>query len=297
VESLVQNAAEYRELLIVDQSDDDGSERAVSSLPPAAKLRYVRTETRGLSKARNLAVRMTRGAIIAFTDDDCRTPPDWVVQLKKVFRDDPATDVVFGRVTIPPVQDGVAHGAAFEPHTRYIQHQFPDVRLAWGIGANMSVRRSALDRIGPFDELLGAGAEFRAGEEVDFTIRCLAAGGKITNAAEVVLHHLGVRRGDEASKLMRGYLFATGAVFTKHLRLRTPGSVRLVTDTVVMHSQNGVRNIVRGVRPTGVGQLIAFTQGTLASLRFPLDAAHGVYRSASASGPARRSVRSTDDPG
>lgn len=281
VESLVHNAGDYLELVVIDQSDDDATERALAQVPGSAKLRYIKTSTRGLSKARNLATQQTRGAIIAFTDDDCKVPPDWVRSLRKVFEENPATGLLFGRVTIPEMARGIAHAASFEPHQRHIEQRLPDVRLAWGIGANMSVRRSLLERVGPFDDLLGAGAPFRAGEEVDFSIRALAAGERITNASEVTLLHLGVRLDDDASKLVRGYLYATGAVFAKHLRLGTPGSFKLMADTVRMHTLNGARNLARGVRPTGIGQLIALTQGTLASLRLSVDPSLCVYRSPS----------------
>jgi len=278
VETLRQNAGDYLELVVVDQSDDDATERVLAEVPDSAKLRYIKTSTRGLSKARNLAVESTRGAIIAFTDDDCRVPSDWVRSLRQVFEREPETGLLFGRVTIPEIAKGLAHAASFEPHQRYIEREFPDVRLAWGIGANMSARRSLLEQVGPFDDLLGAGGRFRAGEEVDFSIRVLAAGGRITNASEVTLLHVGVRLDDDASKLVRGYLYATGAVFTKHLRLRTPGSFSLLADTVLMHALNGARNVARGVRPTGIGQLIALTQGAIASLRYGVDPALGVYR-------------------
>lgn len=285
VETLRQNASDYLELLVVDQSDDDASERALRDVPASAKLRYLRTATRGLSKARNLAIESARGALIAFTDDDCRVPADWARNVRRVFEQEPETDVIFGRVTIPPIASGIAHAASFEPYRRFIQRELPDVRMAWGIGANMSMRRSLVERIGPFDTQLGAGATFRAGEEVDFTIRALTAGARITYASEVTLQHLGVRLDDDASKLMRGYLFATGAVFAKHLRLRTPGSVKLMADTVAMHALNGARNVAKGVRPTGIGQLIALTQGVWSSLRYGIDAAQGVYRAPGSSGP------------
>lgn len=279
LESICQNSADYLELVVIDQSDDDGSEKAAAHIPTTAKLRYVRTDTRGLSRARNLAVASTTGDVIAFTDDDCRVPGDWIRRLATVYEKEPRPDLVFGRVTIPKVGDGVAFGASFEPHQRHMQGVMPDVRSTWGIGANMSFRRSIFERIGPFDELLGPGAEFRAGDDVDFALRVLAAGGLITNAEEVTLHHLGVREGSEASKLVRGYLFATGAVYTKLMRLHTRGSAKLLTDTILMHVENSARNVVRGVRPTGLGQLIALTQGAVASLRFGIDPAQGIYRS------------------
>jgi GT2 family glycosyltransferase len=159
-----------------------------------------------------------------------------------------------------------------------MQGRMPNVRVAWGIGANMAARRTILKKVGVFDPLLGPGSKFKAGEEVDLALRVLAAGGRIANTPEVTVHHLGVRRGDEASQLMRGYLFATGAVYCKHLRLGTRGSMRLLAETVLMHVENTARNLLRGTRPTGLGQLIALSQGIFASLGREVDSDRGVYR-------------------
>ena len=97
----------------------------------------------------------------------------------------------------------------------------------------MSVRRSLFERLGTFDPLLGPGSPFRAGEESDLDIRAIAGGNKIINAAEITLLHLGVREGDEASNLMRGYGRAMGATLTKHVRLGTRESK--VPDPFMVH--------------------------------------------------------------
>ena len=51
-------------------------------------------------------------------------------------------------------------------------------------------------------------------------IASTAAGGRVVNAREVVVDHLGVRApGQESQKLMRGYGVGTGAALYKHVRL------------------------------------------------------------------------------
>src|SRR5258708_31619083 len=61
----------FRELIVIDQSDGDATEKGLSQFSDP-RFRYVRTDTRGVTLARNLGIDLSRGDIIACTDDDCR---------------------------------------------------------------------------------------------------------------------------------------------------------------------------------------------------------------------------------
>jgi hypothetical protein len=165
---------------------------------------------------------------------------------------------VFGRVSIPEELRGKGFAADFEPHQREYSGCFPAAGDAWGIGANMSLRRTLVDRIGKFDPFLGPGAPFNAGEETDLAIRALAAGFKIVNAAEVAVLHLGVRESDDASTLMRGYGQAVGAAFAKHVRLGTQESGSLLVSWVTHFGVKGLRNAVLGRHPPGSGWFLEY---------------------------------------
>jgi glycosyltransferase involved in cell wall biosynthesis len=265
------------ELVLIDQSDTDATELAMRPYLRDPRLRIVRTTTRGASNARNLGVSETSRPLISFTDDDCRVAADWLQQVAKIFAADPATDILYGRVTMPRHQQGKGFAADFEPHRREYHGEFPAVDVQWGIGANMSVRRSLFERIGGFDVLLGPGAPFNAGEEFDLMIRALASGSKVVNAAEVQVEHLGVREGDEASKLMRGYGVAVGATLAKHVRLRTPDSTGLALDWVIHFGFTGLRNALSGKRPTGLGLVAGMFKGMYLSSKRQIDYKRHVY--------------------
>jgi len=275
--SILENAGDEFELLMVDQSDGDATERALVAYTSDRRFRYVRTATRGASAARNVGVEQSTAPIIAFTDDDCRVSRDWIQQITTLFEREPDAAIVFGRVSIPKELTGKGFAADFEPHEREYHNRFPPAHVAWGIGANMIVRRSLFERLGTFDPLLGPGAPFRAGEECDLAIRAIAAGYKIVNAAEVSVLHLGVREGDEASKLMRGYGRAMGATFAKHVRLGTPESKALVLSWLAHFGGQGLRNAVSGRRPTGLGLVGGMLAGAYRSLSQPIDRARGIY--------------------
>jgi glycosyltransferase involved in cell wall biosynthesis len=277
VGSILLNPDQF-ELVVIDQSDDDASERALHRYQSDGRFRLVRSAKRGASNARNQGIGETRGALIAFTDDDCRVAPDWLSRMTGVFAQDETVEIVFGRVSIPQHLQGKGFAADFEPHQRAYRGAFPPVDVPWGIGANMAVRRRLVEQIGAFDLLLGPGAPFNAGEEFDLMIRALAAGSTVINAREVHVEHLGVREGNAAAQLMRGYGVAVGATLAKHVRLRTPGADALFLGWALHFGGAGLKNAIAGKRPTGLGLVAGMLRGAYLSWRRPLDRGQQVYR-------------------
>jgi len=275
VEAILANPGADFEVVLVDQSTDDATESAVGLARKDPRFRYVRSATRGSSASRNAGIAATRAPLLAFTDDDCRVPPDWVSGIERIFAEDADVAIMFGRVSLP--EGGAGYGAEFEPHRREYQNCLPRADVSWGISANMAVRRSVLDRVGTFDPLLAAGMPLRGGEDTDLAIRVLASGMKIVNAKEVSVVHLGVRVGSDASDLIRGYGVAVGAMLMKHVRLGTPEAARLLAQYIAHFGGRGLRNAATGTRPTGLGLVIGILRGTAASWSYGIDRTRRLY--------------------
>ena len=62
-----------------------------------SRIRYVHTDRVGLSCGRNDGIAVSRGDVVAFTDDDCIVQPDWLSAID-VEMQDPRVAGVFGRV-------------------------------------------------------------------------------------------------------------------------------------------------------------------------------------------------------
>jgi glycosyltransferase involved in cell wall biosynthesis len=278
VESILANSHPSMELIVVDQSDARDSESVLVAFRQDPRLRYVATSTRGAACARNVGIKVSTADLIAFTDDDCRVPTDWVARIAKLFDNEPTAGVIFGRVDIPKnkaLEGGFL--ASFEPVRRSYEGEFPRGFEPWGISANMAVRRKVLDDIGAFDPMLGPGSKFKAGEDVDFAIRAIARKWKVVTANEIPLLHLGVRTGEAARTLLLGYMFATGAVFTKHLRLRTPGSAELFAGFLRLQLGTVANSLLRGTRPTGIRQFLTLLSGVGQSVLHAIDRDQQVY--------------------
>jgi glycosyltransferase involved in cell wall biosynthesis len=274
--SLILATDGFVELIMVDQSDDCATEASLSRIDDR-RFRYVRTPTRGVTSARNLGMQLSTGDIVAFTDDDCRIRKDWVARIVDVFAADPEAVIVCGRVCVPAEVQSYGWAEEFQPRRREWQGRFPPFG-DWGITANLSLRRSILQRVGPFDPMLGAGAPLRSGGETDFLFRVLRAGFKVVNAQEVVVDHLGVRKlGDEARSLVENYGVGTAAALFKHVRLGDPSGIWVYSVFLFSAARCVLAKLLSGQRPIGATFLIAFLSGTVTSFRFRIDRGRRQY--------------------
>lgn len=160
------------EVIVVDSA----SRRADAVAAAESSATVLRCDQPGASRARNAGWRVASGAVVAFVDDDVRVDPGWAAAICTPFADEA---VVFATGAVV-AGETLAGGSGDRPVA-----VTDDVRAGRidrsalgnaGASANLAVRRSALDAVGGFDELLGAGARFRAAEDVDLFDRLLAHG-------------------------------------------------------------------------------------------------------------------------
>jgi glycosyltransferase involved in cell wall biosynthesis len=91
IESLFRQSypKERYEIIVVDNSSNDGTEEMVASLQQDAPcaLRFFRKADEGPGSARNLGIMNARGDVIAFTDADCEPAGDWLECMTAAFAD------------------------------------------------------------------------------------------------------------------------------------------------------------------------------------------------------------------
>ena len=211
------------EIVVVDNGSSDGTVQAVERFAESASVDLViaRETRRGLSMARNHAIQVSHGRLLAFTDDDCRVAPDYVTRLLSLFASDERPVLRGGRVELgdpadAPVTIQTAHGiVAWERSLASTR-----LRALGGgqlLGCNISMQREVIERIGGFDERLGPGQRIPAGEDADFVFRAYRAGFRVEyNDTIVVRHFHGRRRGAPIEDLLKGYAMGAGALYWKH---------------------------------------------------------------------------------
>jgi hypothetical protein len=124
----------------------------------------------GLNVARNTGVQRSSGELVVFVDDDIEASPGWLQALLQAARRYPDADVFAG--PIRPRLEGPAPrtcGREQPPITTLNlgAQDTRDIPFAWG--ANMAIRRTALERVGPFDTTIEHG-----GDEQEWQERLLA---------------------------------------------------------------------------------------------------------------------------
>jgi len=148
---------------------------SASSQPVAVEqARVIEVQVPGASRARNVGWRAAANDLVAFVDDDVWVDTSWAASVAAAF-DDPSVAFVTGRVEMPPGVEHVRPVALLQKERPYridLSTRTGDL----GHSANLAVRRSVLEKVGGFDELLGAGGRFRAAEDLDLMDRILAAG-------------------------------------------------------------------------------------------------------------------------
>ena len=215
---------------IMDQSTDDKSQKVVEEIAGRfaykVKIKYHHLEKAGLSRAYNLGIAASAGEIVACTDDDVVVPKDWVAQIARAFADDKEAGLLYGQVLIPESLIEAERNGLVVPSLPIPKYQ----RLikggtaykVFGMGANYALRRSILDRVGPFDEALGGGGPLRSSQDFDFAYRVYRAGYAILLVPDVKVDHYGSRTGDQWPGTMKAYGVGDGAFYSKHIRCGDP---------------------------------------------------------------------------
>jgi GT2 family glycosyltransferase len=160
----------------------------------------------GLPAARNAGVRATKGDIILFLDDDVVVDAGLLEAHRSAY-DNPTVGGVAGSLDDPNFVPTNPIVASFDETTGRLFQNFCGVDSGPTIsvmGANMSFRRTALEKIGLFDENFLHNALF---EEVDAAFRIRGAGYVVWYCSNAHVKHLRETQGGCRSDSRLEYMY------------------------------------------------------------------------------------------
>jgi glycosyltransferase involved in cell wall biosynthesis len=184
------------EIIVVDNGSTDRTIPLVESLiAEAPYMRLVHEPKRGLSNARNRGIAEARTPLVAFFDDDGVAEPDWAERILAVFRDEPDTGAVGGRIHVRwPADRPSWMGASLEGYYGHFDcgDRRREITLpTYPFGPNMVIRRDRLQQIGGFRSELGpTGRNLMACGETDLFQRLHQQPLKVIYEPAAVVHHV-----------------------------------------------------------------------------------------------------------
>lgn len=191
------------EVIVINDGSQDSTRAFLDrfSEETSLHLHCIHQDNQGVSAARNNGIHMARGRFIAFTDDDCIVPRDWLEHIAAHMSiADGAVAGIGG-----PLDSVVAHSDSFA--ARFIQYldEFnhvpvlcrfiirprhvgllkPDDQVPYLRTANAAFRKACLLEIRGFD------TDFRrpGGEDPDLCYRLLARGYRLSLLKDLVVDH------------------------------------------------------------------------------------------------------------
>jgi glycosyltransferase involved in cell wall biosynthesis len=278
ITSVLANNYPNFDLTVIDQSVNGETEAVVRRAAEAdSRIGYRRMSTSGLSRAYNLGISSTTGQIIAFTDDDCLVPSDWIEKIVTAFDEQLDGELLYGQVVPAYPENG---GDVLTPLLLIGKPERLDRAngfRVFGMGANFAARRSLFQRAGTFDEMLGGGGPLKSSQDFDLAYRAYRRNAAILLRPEVIVRHDGRREREDWPALLRAYGFGDGAFYSKHVRCRDPYAAWLAAKNFGFMCARIVARRIVGRRPAEIDYLSGFVQGVRGGLKFGVDRATLLY--------------------
>ncbi|MFM6851604.1 MAG: glycosyltransferase family 2 protein [Terrabacter sp.] len=288
LEHLARQTRTPDETVVVDSSPHRLTADVVADFPG---VRYIRNDAGPgtLATSRAIGVAETRSDIVAFIDDDAYAEPDWLENIVARYAD-PSVGAVGGRAS---------NGRPGEEHEGHdaVGRLLPDGTLTGNfaadtgrdldvdhvLGANMSVRRSALEGIGGIVDLF-PGTCLR--EESDIMLRLGRAGHRVVYTPTALVEHVAApytrgRRFDvrytfychRNHVVLLSHTFGLGAPILRRFfgtALREVGGTAVAAAKAVVDSERTPRQRVRTIGGRALhasAALGGLAAGTSAALR------------------------------
>ena len=195
---LVQTHPELEVIIAIDGNEEFYKKVVANYRSQDTVKAVLQRENAGVSAARNAGVRVARGDVIAFMDDDAVADRQWVENLLSTYREYDAV-AVGGKILPlwlgekPDHLPEELYWLVGVTHDGFAGEEVVEVRNTFG--PNMSFKREVFEKVGGFSESLGfarKGAFYLQAEEPELALRMKQTLGKgvVYNPHAIVYHKI-----------------------------------------------------------------------------------------------------------
>jgi glycosyltransferase involved in cell wall biosynthesis len=172
VESVLKVDYDDFEIIIVNDGSSDATAEYLNGLSQHHRIKCLSQKNQGPAAARNAGLRIASGEWIAFTDDDCKVPTNWLRRFEEEFR---ATfpDIVGGNVRNCCEKNFLSE-LSQEMSTYYVEYLRLRGRDEFLTSNNIAYNSVAINAVGGFDERFTR----PGGEERALNYHIISRGGK-----------------------------------------------------------------------------------------------------------------------
>jgi glycosyltransferase involved in cell wall biosynthesis len=205
--SLVNQTYKNFEVIVVDQNVNREVENIVNEYKKILNISYMRSGIKGLSYNRNIALEKAKGDIIAFPDDDCEYEKDTLEKINEFFS---KNDYTLYTCNTKEKHSNYSIANALKFSSEITKSNF------YRTGISFTIFHKKNDINLKFDEKLGVGAEFGAGEESDYLLKLLDNGYKGYYFHNHYIYHP-YKKNEYNENRAYNYGRGFGALYKKHI--------------------------------------------------------------------------------
>lgn len=193
------------EVVIVSQDNYETVDKIIRNYI-GLNIIHIKTEVRGLSKARNLGLENCTGEIVVLSDDDCWYPQNAFEIIIKAFEKRKNARFILSQISDP---DKKVLYKSYSSSESYINNK---LQLMSKSSIEVAFKKDLVMNK-KFDERLGLGSEFVCGEEVDFLLSNYEKN-TIFYIPEVTVYHKKKENGSSNKQII-----AKGAIYGKNFNI------------------------------------------------------------------------------
>ncbi len=210
LESLKTQSCQDYEIIVVDQNEH---ERVLHLCNNYENIKYIHSSNRGLSLARNIGIKISRGEYLVFLDDDAVLPYNFLENANNVVQEFPGMSIFSGIILT------FEKNKPFSRYMNFISEEITYRNYSKFLSTTMVIRHQVFDKLNGFDEEMGVGARWGGSEETELLLRALEAGFRAYYTESLIAYHpeLNFSKMTWIQAIRKGYSYGLGrgALFKK----------------------------------------------------------------------------------